>query len=76
MKSAKQTTFQGMNFSNAKRVVEYEFADSLIKIEKNNQTQTYEVHILDKIEKKVVDKFKAYWQNNFKIKVYTLKYEL
>lgn len=71
-----RTTFEGVSLAEAKRIVEYEFADSLIKIERDVKNQNYEVHILDTIEKKIVDKFKAYHKNNFKVKVYSLKYEL
>lgn len=74
--TTKQTTFNGVSLANAKRIVDYEFGNALIKIEPNKKNQTYEVHITDSIEKKVVEKFKAYWQKNFIIRVYSLKYEL
>lgn len=60
----------------AKRIVQYEFAEHLIKIDRNNDSRTYEVHIIDGVDKKSIEKFKSYWKNNFKVKVYSLKYEL
>jgi len=70
------STFSGISLAEAKRIVEYEFAGCLIKIDKNDQTRTYEIHILDKVDKKAVEKFKTYWKKNFTVKVYTFKYEL
>jgi hypothetical protein len=76
MSNSRASTFSGISLAEAKRVVEYEFGDAIIKIEKNDKTRSYEVHIEDKIEKKVVEKFKAHFKKNFTIKVYTFKYEL
>lgn len=72
----KRTTFSGISLAYAKKIVNYEFSDSLIKIERNSTNQTYELHITDKIDKKAIEKFVSYWKNNFKIKVYSLKYEI
>ena len=76
MAENKATTFSGISLAEAKRMVDYEFTDCVIKIERNNAAHAYEVHILDNIEKKVIEKFKAYWKKTFIIKVYALKYEL
>ena len=72
----KDTTFSGINFSNAKRIVEYEFSEHLMFIDRDIKTQTYIVHITNKINRTVVDKFKKYWKEKFIVKVYELKYEL
>lgn len=78
MSAKKQTTFDGVSLATAKRIVDYEFGEALIKIEPNPKTQTYEVHITDIVEKKKVEEFKSYpsWQKNFIIKVYAFKYEM
>lgn len=73
---AARTTFDGVSLAEARRIVDYEFSNALIKIERDVKNQNYEVHIIDTIEKKTIEKFKAYYKNNFRIKVYSLKYEL
>jgi hypothetical protein len=72
----KVTTFSGISLAEAKRIVGYEFSDSVITIDRNNEAQTYEIHILDRVEKKSVEKFKSYYKKIFTVKVYSLKYEL
>ena len=74
--AAPRTTFDGVSLAEAKRIVDYEFGEHLIKIERNNKTQNYEVWIENKIKKEIVEKFKRYHKNNFKVKVYQLDYEM
>lgn len=71
-----RTTFNGVTLAEATRIVDYEFGESLIKIERNMKTQNYEVHIQNKIKKEIVEKFKKYHKNNFKVMVYSLEYEM
>lgn len=72
----KRTTFSGITLAEARRIVEYEFSESVIKLDRNNISSCYEVHITDKIDKKLIEKFKIYWKKNFIVKVYQFKYEL
>ena len=76
MEHSTHSTFQGISFAEAKRIAEYEFAGSIIKIDKNIQDRNYEIHLIDKIEKKAIEKFKSYWKKKFTVKVYSLKYEM
>lgn len=76
MSVTNRTTFQGVSLSNAKKMAEYEFGDAIIKIDVDTKNQTYEIHIIDSIKKETVVKFTDYWKGNFKVKVYSLKYEL
>lgn len=71
-----RTTFEGVSLAEAKRIADYEFGEYLIKIERNMKTQNYEVWIENKIKKEIVEKFKKYHKNNFKVKVYSLEYEM
>lgn len=72
----KRTTFSGISLAYAKKIVNYEFSDAVIKIERNEANHTYELHLIDKIDKKAIEKFISYWKNNFRVKVYSIKYEL
>ena len=70
------TTFDGINFANAKRIVDYEFGDSIIKLEKDNVGLCYEVHVLNKKDKSSIERFVKYHKRTFKVIVYERKYEL
>ena len=69
-------SFDGVTLAEAKRIVDYEFGEHLIRIDRNMKTQNYEVWIENKVKREIVDKFKKYHKNNFIIKVYHLDYEL
>ena len=73
-----RTTFNGVTLAEATRLVDYEFGEHLIKIERNMKTQNYEVHINNKVKREIVDKFMKYHKDkhNFKVMVYSLEYEM
>jgi hypothetical protein len=72
----KQTTFSGVGFPEAKRLVDYEFSGCVIKLDRNHTQRHYEVSLTDKVDKSTVLKFKEHWKKIFIVKVYSLKYEL
>lgn len=73
---AERTSFHGVTLAEATRMSDYEFGDAIIKLERDNKNQTYHLHLMNKIDKRIIEKFKAYHKKTFLIKVYNLEYEL
>ena len=71
-----RTTFDGMSLAEAKRVTDYDFAGQIINLKKNEKTQTYELCLKSTVSKNLVERFKKYHKNRFKIEVYKLEYEM
>lgn len=71
-----RTTFDGMSLAEAKRVSDYDFSGEIIVLRKNEKTQTYELLLKNTVSRNLVERFKKYHKNRFKIEVYKLEYEL
>lgn len=73
---AGKQSFNGVTLAEATRIVDYEFGANVIKLERNEKTQYYELHINNNVRKETVEKFTKYHKLRFKVKVYTLDYEM
>lgn len=61
------STISGVTFSQAKRIAKAEFEADMIKIIQNIESHSYDVYVLEPVDKKKAEKFKRCWSNAFKI---------
>ncbi len=63
----KFTYIDGVTIAVARRVAEYVFGDSLIRVDKNEDEWRYDVHLMEGVDDDVIQWYKKFWGGNYKV---------
>lgn len=58
---------RGINLSNCRRIVKYEFAGYYIRVDQNNDEHTYDIYLKEGVEPDRVQYFQEYWGPQYRI---------